>query len=152
MLGVLLDRWKPRRNRDAPNRIDFTTPGARALDRRRRGFHAPRVTANAANVVFVLTTVSSRAEADALAERLVNGRLAACVNQIPGVHSLFRWQGKVDRADEVLLLVKTLETRLEEIKRTLAEIHPYDLPEVVTLRPIDVEEAFARWVGESCAG
>jgi len=101
-------------------------------------------------VLFLVTTVSTDAEARAVAERLVDGRLAACVNAIPGVRSLFRWQGKVDSANEVLLLVKTLESRLDDVKRALAEVHPYELPEIVAIRAADVEERFARWIAESC--
>ena len=101
-------------------------------------------------VLFVFTTVSTEGEARAIAERLVNGRLAACVNALPGVRSLFRWKGKVEEAGEILLLVKTLESRYEDVKRAIAEIHPYELPEIVAFRAADVEERFLRWIVESC--
>jgi periplasmic divalent cation tolerance protein len=102
-------------------------------------------------LVFVVTTVSSDAEARAVADHLVGGRFAACVNALPGVRSVYSWKGKVEEAGEILLLVKTLESRLDDVKRALREIHPYELPEVVALRAADVDEAFARWVAESCA-
>jgi periplasmic divalent cation tolerance protein len=102
-------------------------------------------------VFFVVTTVASAAEADALAERLVGSRLAACVNQLPGVRSVFRWKGTVDRGDEVILLIKTLGSRLEELERVLKEHHPYELPEIVALKAAHVEAEFARWIVESCS-
>ena len=102
-------------------------------------------------VLFVLTTVSTDAEARAIAERLVNGRLAACVNAVHGVRSVYRWQGKVEEAVEILLLVKTVSPRLAEVKDAIREMHPYELPELVVLAPADVDERFARWISESCA-
>ena len=103
-------------------------------------------------VVFVVTTVSSDAEARSVAGHLVGGRFAACVNALPGVRSVYRWKGQVEEAGEILLLIKTLESRLEDVKKALKEIHPYELPEVVALRAVDVDEAFARWIAESCGG
>ena len=102
-------------------------------------------------VLFVVTTVSTDTEARALAERLVGDRLAACVNALPNVRSVFRWQGEVDDAEEILLLVKTLASRWEDVKAAILAAHPYELPEIVALRAADVEEAFARWIAESCA-
>jgi periplasmic divalent cation tolerance protein len=110
------------------------------------------VNASDADAVFlVVTTVSNDAQARSLAERLVGDRLAACVNAVPGIRSVYRWQGKVEEGGEVLLLVKTLGSRLPDLKRAVAELHPYELPEIVAVRAADVEERFARWVAESCA-
>ena len=102
-------------------------------------------------LVFVLTTVSTDAEARAIAERLVNERLAACVNALHGVKSVYRWEGKVQEAGEILLLVKTARARLDEVKAAIKELHPYELPELVALEPADVDETFAQWIAESCA-
>ena len=106
--------------------------------------------ADSGRVLFVLTTVSTDAEARAIAERLVNERLAACVNAIPGLRSLYRWKGAVEESREILLLVKTLESRYEDVARAIREIHPYELPEIVALGADRVEETFARWIADSC--
>ena len=108
--------------------------------------------ANDDPVLLVLTTVSTDAEARALAESLVNARLAACVNAVPGVRSLYRWQGKVEEAGEVLLVIKTLASRFDDVKRALGKAHPYELPELVALRAADVEERYRAWIAESVRG
>jgi periplasmic divalent cation tolerance protein len=106
---------------------------------------------SAGGVLFVLTTVSTEAEARAIAERLVNERLAACVNALPGVKSIYRWEGKVQEASEILLLVKTAKARLSAVKAAIKELHPYELPELVALEPADVDETFAQWIAESAS-
>lgn len=109
------------------------------------------MSARAHGVLFLLTTVSTDAEARAIADRLVNGRLAACVNALHGVTSVYRWEGKVAEAGEILLLVKTVRGRLEEVKAAIRQIHPYELPELVAFEAADVEEEFGRWIAECCA-
>ncbi|HOV57946.1 MAG TPA: divalent-cation tolerance protein CutA [Rhodanobacteraceae bacterium] len=69
--------------------------------------------------------------ADRLARTLVEERLAACVSRVPGVVSTYRWQGQVEVAAEVLLLIKTTQERFEALRTRLVELHPYDVPEVI---------------------
>ncbi|MBM4062639.1 MAG: divalent-cation tolerance protein CutA, partial [Planctomycetes bacterium] len=92
---------------------------------------------NAACVV-VLCTAPERGEGDRLgahelARALVEARLCACVNVVPGLRSWFRWQGAVDAADELLLVAKTTAAALPALQARIAALHPYELPEVIAL-------------------
>lgn len=99
--------------------------------------------------LVVLVTCPSRRVAAQLATRLVNARLAACVNIIPGIDSLFWWEGKVDRAREVLLLIKTTATRFESLRRAIARHHPYDVPEILALPIVNAHQPYMRWIASS---
>lgn len=83
--------------------------------------------------------------ADAIATALVEERLAACVNALPGVRSTYRWQGKVEREGETTLLVKTSAAALARCTARLRELHPYECPEIVVLAP-EVATSFAPYV------
>ncbi|MEH3106512.1 MAG: divalent cation tolerance protein CutA [Sphingomonas fennica] len=99
-----------------------------------------------ATIAILTTTVASAAEADALAAALVGERLAACVQSAP-VRSCYRWEGAVTTADERLLTIKTAPDRAAALAERLATLHPYDLPEIVTvLAEASVE--YAAWVRE----
>jgi len=100
------------------------------------------------DVRVVLTTAPDRSTAESLAARVVEERLAACAGIVPGLESLFRWKGELDRADEVLLLIKTHVDRLPTLIARVAELHPYEVPEVLA---VPVESGFAPyldWVRE----
>lgn len=86
--------------------------------------------------------------ADRIARALVDERLAACVNVIPGVHSVYRWQGAVERADEVLLLVKTTNERLDALCARVRSLHPDELPELVAVEVAGGSPAYLAWVAE----
>lgn len=103
-----------------------------------------------ARVVLVLTTVASDEDATRIARRLVEERLAACVNIVPGVRSIYRWQGGVDEGSELLLLIKTTAPRLDALREELARLHAYELPEFAALSLEHVGQAFGRWIAESC--
>ena len=83
--------------------------------------------------LLVLTTTGSETEANKIAEMLVERRLAACVNIILRVHSVYRWQGKVQDENEVLVLLKTQVAQYEPLKARILALHPYDLPEVIAI-------------------
>ena len=99
--------------------------------------------------IVVLVTCGSPAEADRIAEALVEGRLAACVNvfQAP-VRSTFRWKGKVEAASEHLLLIKTSRRLLRVVQKEVERLHSYDLPEVIALPIAAGSSAYLRWGGE----
>ena len=101
---------------------------------------------------LVLTTAPDDATATRIAETLVGEGLAACANLVPGLRSIYRWRGAVERSDEVLLVIKTRAARLDELERRLAEIHPYEVPELVALRPERVSASYLGWVIEACGG
>ena len=81
---------------------------------------------------LVLVTCPAR-HAPRIASALVKRRVAACVNVLPGIQSVFRWQGKVEEAAESLLLIKTTRRRYRALERAVRELHPYELPEVIAL-------------------
>ncbi len=97
----------------------------------------------------VLTTVKNRAEAKRLAERLVSEKLAACVSAVPNVSSVYRWRGKVERAREVLVVVKTSMKKLERLIPRIKELHSYEVPEVLVLRVERGLPKYLKWIEES---
>jgi periplasmic divalent cation tolerance protein len=100
------------------------------------------------DLVLLLSTFPSQEAAEALVERLVGERLIACGNLLPGLRSVYRWQGEVAREAEVLAIMKTTRARVGELLRRAAELHPYEVPELVTISPEAVADAYARWVRE----
>lgn len=94
----------------------------------------------------LLVTAPDLECARALARGLVERRLAACVNLVPGLESIYRWQGAIESAKEVLLVVKTGAARVGEIERFLAAEHPYDVPECIALEPASVERSYLAWL------
>ena len=99
---------------------------------------------------MALITAPSREVALALARTLVEERLAACVNLMPGVTSVYRWEGELAEDAEVLLVAKTTSARLPELTARVLELHPYDVPEVVSLAPREVEGTYLAWLIASC--
>jgi periplasmic divalent cation tolerance protein len=97
-------------------------------------------------VVVALTTIDSEAAARALAHGLVDEHLAACVNIVPGVSSIYRWQGAIEEASEWLLVIKTARRCLERTRVRLLELHPYDTPEWVVVDVGEVSEGYGRWL------
>ena len=91
------------------------------------------------------TTVADAQQAESLARRIVEQRLAACVQTLP-IQSTYRWQGAIEESAEVLLLAKTTETRAPALMQFLADEHPYDLPEIVVTHVADVSAPYAAWV------
>lgn len=96
--------------------------------------------------VIVMTTVSTDEEADALANALVGGRLAGCVQRLL-IRSTYRWEGEVRTEPEVLLLVKTTADRADAVVAHLEAHHPYEVPEVVALRDVQASAAYLAWLG-----
>jgi periplasmic divalent cation tolerance protein len=96
--------------------------------------------------IVVLITASSREEALRLAEMLVGARLAACVQVLPEMESIYHWQGRVERAPEVLLLVKTTVARFAELEREVRALHSYDTPEIVALPITAASAPYLEWL------
>ena len=97
-------------------------------------------------VVVVLVTCPTNAVATRLARHLVSARLAACVNIIPGLTSLFWWRGKIDRCRETLLVIKTTAPVFERLRRAVQRLHPYDTPEIITLPVTRGHAPYLSWV------
>jgi len=101
------------------------------------------------DILIVLCTFPDLVQARATGAALVESQLAACVNLIPAVESIYRWEGKVETTAEVLALFKITPAVWSRFESRLRELHPCDVPEIVALRPEQVAESYARWVGES---
>ena len=99
--------------------------------------------------LLILCTCPSPNDADAVATGLLEERLAACVNRVPGIKSLYRWEGRVTHDDEVLLLIKTSANLFERVEQTIKALHPHEIPEIIALPIVAGSAEYLRWIGES---
>ena len=99
--------------------------------------------------VLVLSTAGSEAEAQMIAQTLVARQLAACVNIVPRIHSVFRWQGKVESAEEFLLIIKTTRGRQEQVCSAIRELHSYEVPECIAVEINAGSKEYLGWIGDS---
>ncbi len=97
----------------------------------------------------VLVTCGSIGEARTIGRGVVAKKLAACANIVSGVESIYRWKGKVERAREVLVIMKTTATRLRELEREVKRLHSYDVPEFIALPIVAGSQEYLRWIGEN---
>jgi len=98
------------------------------------------------NVLIVLTNCPDAEVADRIARTLVEQKLAACVNRMPAVDSVYRWQGAIERAVEVPLLIKSTRERLPEVQEAIRALHPYEVPEILAIPVVAGLPAYLRWV------
>jgi periplasmic divalent cation tolerance protein len=98
---------------------------------------------------IVLTTAASEEEARKIARALVDRRAAACVNIVPQITSIYRWQGNVEEAREWLLIVKTTAAAFGLVRHAIAELHSYDVPECICLTIEDGSPSYLEWIAES---
>ena len=103
------------------------------------------------SVLLVLCACPDAAGAETLAGALVDQRLAACVNVVPGVRSIFRWEGSVERAQETLLLIKTTTDRFDALKESIVSVHPCAVPEVLALDVVAGLGRYLDWVHSETA-
>ena len=101
------------------------------------------------NARIVLTTAGSEAEARKIAHALVERRLAACVNIVPLLESIYRWKSKVESAQEWLLLIKTQADLFERVGDAVKELHSYDLPECVMVEVAAGSQEYLNWIAEN---
>lgn len=99
--------------------------------------------------VIVLSTFPTDQDPVPLARALVEERLAACVNVLPPMQSIYRWEGKVEHAAEHQLVMKTTAARVEALKARLADLHPYDVPELLVLPVADGGADYLRWIHDN---
>ena len=96
--------------------------------------------------IIVLNTCNSTDIASLIADTLVSQKLAACVNMINGVESVYQWQGKIERDKEILLIIKTKRALFSQIEQTIQELHDYELPEIIAV-PIETgEKSYLNWI------
>ena len=96
--------------------------------------------------VFVYTTFPSIVEAETVGNGLVDARLAACINILPGMISVYRWQGSVERAEEVVMIVKTRASLAEQVRASVKATHPYDTPAILVIPIESVDERYFAWI------
>jgi periplasmic divalent cation tolerance protein len=99
--------------------------------------------------VVVLTTFPADADGEAFGRSLVDERLAACVNLLPAMDSVYRWEGRVEHETERQVIIKTSRERVVALWDRVRELHPYEIPEFIVLPITDGNEAYLRWVGEA---
>ena len=102
--------------------------------------------------VLVCTTVGRTADGSALASVLVTERLAACVNVLPEMESVYRWKGQVESDRERQLIIKTRADRVSALKVRLRQLHEYEVPEFIVIPIVGGSEAYLNWIRESTAG
>lgn len=98
--------------------------------------------------IMVMTTVASRKDAGALAGKVISGRLAACVQQMP-VRSVYRWKGRVESSDEFLLMMKTRAGLKEKLFRYIKSVHPYEVPEIIAVPVSAGFRGYLDWIDKS---
>ena len=103
------------------------------------------------DVRIVLTTIGSEAEGISIAKTLVDEKLAACVNVLPQMISIYRWKGSVEQDREHQIVIKTTADRLAALESRLRELHPYELPEFLVIDPAGGGPSYMAWVKESVA-
>jgi periplasmic divalent cation tolerance protein len=96
--------------------------------------------------IVVLMTAANREEAGRIAKMLVSTRLAACVQVLPEIQSIYRWQGEVMRESEVLLLAKTTKDKFDDLDRAVREIHSYETPEIIALPVTAGSSPYLKWL------
>jgi periplasmic divalent cation tolerance protein len=101
--------------------------------------------------LIVFVTTPDKEEAAAIAERLVTERLAACVNIIPAIESVYRWQGNLTKDQEVFLLIKTNAACYTELEQRIQELHSYTTPEIIALKIERGSNSYLEWLNQSLA-
>jgi periplasmic divalent cation tolerance protein len=99
--------------------------------------------------VLILSTVSKIEDAQTIANHLVSNSMAACVNFIPNLESVYKWKNKVCKENEFLLMIKTTANKETNVYDSLSEIHPYDTPEIITLPIQNGSKDYLDWISES---
>lgn len=98
------------------------------------------------DVLLVLTNVPDNESAHTIARNVVERRLAACVNVLPSVCSVYQWQGQVEEATEVTMLIKSTQDRYADLEAAIKEVHPYDVPEIIAVPVTAGLPAYLNWV------
>jgi len=99
--------------------------------------------------IVIFITTSHKKEAQRIAEQLIKNRLAACVNIVNNIESVFWWQARVDKAKEVLLLIKSKRQNFKKIVKLVKSLHSYEVPEIIALPIVGGEEKYLKWIDES---
>jgi len=98
--------------------------------------------------VLVFITAGSKEEAVKIANGLIDSKLAACVNILPGIRSFYMWQGRKESSEEVLLIVKTKESLFKDVVREVKRLHSYETPEIISIPILEGDEKYLAWIEE----
>ena len=101
--------------------------------------------------IVILITAKNVREANNIANKLVESKLIACANVIRGIQSIFRWQGKIDKAHETLLILKSKKSCLPKIIKMVKKYHSYDVPEIIALPITDGSKDYLQWIKSNCS-
>lgn len=101
------------------------------------------------DAIVIFVTCADKEQAEKIAQSLIKKKEAACVNVIAGIESIFWWEGRVESADEVLLVIKSKKSKLNQIIVTVKSLHSYEVPEIIALPVIAGDEKYLKWVDDS---
>ena len=101
--------------------------------------------------LLVLTNVPDVECAQWVARTLIEARLAACVNLLPAVQSMYRWQGKIEEATEITLLIKTTSQQVDSLQKAIVKLHPYDVPEIIATPIVAGYAPYLQWIATETA-
>ena len=99
--------------------------------------------------IVVFSTCASREEAERIARAIVGERLAACVQLLPAIQSIYRWQGEIEQSDEILMLFKTTSERFPALQRRVEELHSYQTPEIIAVPVTEGAEKYLTWLRDA---
>jgi periplasmic divalent cation tolerance protein len=105
--------------------------------------------ASDSEAIIVFMTAGSGEEAARLADMLVGANLAACVQILPEIESVYRWEGKVERQAETLILAKTCQSKFDDLEREVKALHSYDVPEIIAVKVTAGSNSYLQWLNES---
>ena len=103
------------------------------------------------DALIVFCTCSNHTEASQLAHSIVTDEVAACVNIVPAIESVYRWEGKIEMSQEILLIIKTTRERFPALRDSIVRLHSYDIPEVIAVPVEDGSEKYLAWLGATIA-
>ena len=104
------------------------------------------------NFYLIISTINSKDKGVNIAKNLIEKKLAACVNIIPNIISVYEWEGKTEISNEYLLLIKTVENRLKEAIKEIKENHDYELPEIISFKIDNGDKNYLKWIKDKCGG
>lgn len=96
--------------------------------------------------ILILSTAGTADEAGKIAEKLVQDRLVACVNILPGIQSIYRWKDEVQKEQEVLMIMKTTQQRFDEVQRAIRSMHSYEVPEIISFPLEHGSHDYLKWI------
>ena len=95
--------------------------------------------------ISIITTTKSKKNAEMISEQVLRAKLSPCVQKISNVNAMFRWNGKIKKQEEIMLVIKTSRSKLKKIKELISDLHEYDIPEIISYDFDIVSEKYKKW-------